>query len=780
MRHRPVPRKPGVLAAKVHAALWTSIVLVIAGHQVQFWRAARLDTDVLALLPEDEQMPAIRAATRKLADQASRQVAVLVGAPTWDAARRAGTAVAAELERAHVVVPARSGVDNFDAAVAFYRAWRDRLLTAPQRAWLEQATPEDLATSALMRLYQPVGGPQLTDRSHDPLGLWPSWWAARLAETRARPRDGRLWLEAGGRDWVLLNYVGREGAFAVSGDTPLGSALARARRAARAVAPDSRVLAAGVPLHAEAAAAQAVREVSLIGYGSLAAVLLLVWLTFRSLRPLFLVALSLVVGCAAALSVTALLFERVHLLTLVFGASLVGVAEDYGFHYFAARQGRPPAERGAVMHHVLPGLGLALLTSAVAYLALGLAPFPGLRQMAVFSVVGLVAAFLTVLCWFPVLDQGALPTTPFAARVATSLVRWPRWRPRGVGLGLAVVLGALTLGGLGQLQRRDDVRQLQSSPAALMVEQTEMGRLLGLPSPAQFYLVEGADADEIAMREEALRVRLDRLVAGGTLPGYRALSDWRPSAERQRANSSLTDRAERGALSAIAGVTGEVMARPTFAPAPLGLRQLLDSPVAAAITGLWLGELDGRHYSVLLLRGLTPSMLPALADAGRDLPGVRWVNKTAEFSALLARYRVGMGWLLLVGYGAVYFALALRFGAAAWRALLPTALGSLATLAVFGWLGLPLQLFVVLALVLLLGMGVDYGIFLLEHPGDGSAWLAVALAGVSTLLSFGLLALSATPALHAFGLTMLIGEGAIWLLTPCFRLPSLSDRVQPT
>ena len=69
-------------------------------------------------------------------------------------------------------------------------------------------------------------------------------------------------------------------------------------------------------------------------------------------------------------------------------------------------------------------------------------------------------------------------------------------------------------------------------------------------------------------------------------------------------------------------------------------------------------------------------------------------------------------------------------------------------------------------------MGVDYGIFLTEHPGDGSAWLAVALAGVSTLLSFGLLALSQTPALRAFGLTMLIGELAIWLLTPCFRPPS--------
>jgi len=81
---------------------------------------------------------------------------------------------------------------------------------------------------------------------------------------------------------------------------------------------------------------------------------------------------------------------------------------------------------------------------------------------------------------------------------------------------------------------------------------------------------------------------------------------------------------------------------------------------------------------------------------------------------------------------------------AAW---LPTLLGGAITLACFGWAGIPMQLFIVLSLILLLGMGIDYGIFMQEHPGERSVWLAVAIAGISTLLSFGLLALSSTPAL---------------------------------
>ena len=100
---------------------------------------------------------------------------------------------------------------------------------------------------------------------------------------------------------------------------------------------------------------------------------------------------------------------------------------------------------------------------------------------------------------------------------------------------------------------------------------------------------------------------------------------------------------------------------------------------------------------------------------------------------------------------------------------LPTALAALGTFAALGWLGVPLQLFGVLAQLLLLGFGVDYGIFLLEHRGDPSSWLAVSLGAASTLLAFGLLALSATPALHSFGLSLGLGIGLVWMLSPCFR-----------
>lgn len=226
-------------------------------------------------------------------------------------------------------------------------------------------------------------------------------------------------------------------------------------------------------------------EMNTIGLGSLLAVVVLMWLAFRSPLPTLLVALSLLIGTAAGVAVTVWLFGSIHLLTLVFGASLVGVAEDYGIHYFACRQGQERRSSFGLMRYLMPGLFLAWVTSAVAYLALGAAPLPGLRQMAVFSTAGLAAAFATVACWFPWLDRGPRPISRFGRFVGNSLARWPRLGGRAsLGLTLAVMILGLVL--LPHLPFRDDLRSLQSSPESLVAQQKHVSRLLGLASPAQF------------------------------------------------------------------------------------------------------------------------------------------------------------------------------------------------------------------------------------------------------------------------------------------------------
>ena len=141
-----------------------------------------------------------------------------------------------------------------------------------------------------------------------------------------------------------------------------------------------------------------------------------------------------------------------------------------------------------------------------------------------------------------------------------------------------------------------------------------------------------------------------------------------------------------------------------------------------------------------------------------------------QISDLLARYCDRIAWLLAAAAFGTVILLTIRFKNQAWRAYCPCLCGIALTMAMLGLLGYGLSLFSLLACVLLLGLGLDYGIFLTANPQGNSRTVAAGtFAVLTTLLSFGLLAFSSTPALKSFGLCIMIGEFFIWCLTPAFR-----------
>lgn len=770
------------------ALIWLVMVLGILGHNTWLWTGARLqlDTDVLAMLPQDERDPTTQNITRQLTDSASRRIVVLVGGGDWPSARRAADTYAQALAASPGVASVRYRVDDAVAAqmVEFFQPWRNQLLTAQQRHMLTSQSSEQLAARAVEALYRPMGMPRVGVWGDDPLNLFGTWLSARAGESRVRVTDGRLSVADGDRHYALLMLDQKGSAFSMTAQEALLPVIEHARAMAKGVVPSAEVLAIGVPLYAAAAAAQGQREMHTIGAGSLLGIVVLTLFAFSAIRPRLLVTLSIAVGVLAAVSVCALVFERLHLITLVFGASLVGVAENYGTNYFSNRLGRDPSERWAMLREQAPVMWLAMLTTAIGYALLALTPFPGLRQIAVFSAVGLLAAFVTVLWWFPYLDGGTMGTTRLALWIGSLRARWPVLGRNRFTLVFSILV--ITIMGLGALKVsvNDDIRLLQNAPQALVAQQIRIGQLLQLPSPGQFYLVQGRSEEEVLTREEALKVQLDQLQAAGVMSGYQAVSDWVPSARQQAMDAAMVERVVHGEAGVMALALAKLAEAPKplvkpLAVEPLRLDAWLGSPASEPFRQQWLGQFADGYASIVLLRGLDGGKLGQAALLAPALPGVRWVDTVAQVSGIMERYRYRMAGVIAVSYGLVFAALAWRFGRRAWRALLPTALASGLTLSVLALLGQPLQLFNVLALLLILGMGVDYGIFMLEQPDRNAIrpFLSVTLAAASTLLAFGLLALSATPALRAFGLTMLFGIGLSWLLTPLF-LPSTTPSIQ--
>ena len=190
------------------------------------------------------------------------------------------------------------------------------------------------------------------------------------------------------------------------------------------------------------------------------------------------------------------------------------------------------------------------------------------------------------------------------------------------------------------------------------------------------------------------------------------------------------------------------------------------SPVSKSLRFLWLGKINNQYASVVLLSSKLNSA--RLRQIVATMPAVAYVNKADEISSIFNNYRIRISYLLACAYALLLLLLMWRYS---WRRaflyFLPAASASLLSLAMLGWLQVPLTLFNILALFLVLGIGVDYVLFFAETRSSYQiTMLAVTLSAITTVLSFGLLSLSSTPAIHYFGLTVLIGISSAYLLAP--------------
>jgi len=109
-------------------------------------------------------------------------------------------------------------------------------------------------------------------------------------------------------------------------------------------------------------------------------------------------------------------------------------------------------------------------------------------------------------------------------------------------------------------------------------------------------------------------------------------------------------------------------------------------------------------------------------------------------------------------------------------ALLPVAAGLLSMFGIMGALGLSFNIFNLVAAILIIGLGVDYGIFMvyrLFRGSDAATEKAVLVSGLTTIAGFGVLVLARHPALNSIGLTVLLGVGGA-LPTVLWVLPALA------
>ena len=779
-------RPSGPTLSSVRAALaWLLIVLAVTGWLA--WRLGQgpaIDVDLLSLLPEAAQEPALTDEAAHFRERFERRLLFVVAAHEAADARAAADYLHERLEASALFadVRLRYGDDGMAQIGALYFPHRFQLLSERSRQQLRTGDWGAFEQDLLRRYSSPM--PTLTSAliGQDPLLLLAGFLAERLGTQRGRlaVEDGYLSGRVDGRTIVVLSATLADSAFSFALQEEAAPLIAGLRDDLPECFAGAELLVAGVLLHAIAGTERAQSEISIVGLGSLVGIVVLFLAVFRSWRPLGLGLAMIGIGCLMGFAACLALFGRVHLLTLVFGASLVGIAVDYALHYFCEGfRLRAGWSSEAALDHIFAGITLGLITTIIGFAGLLLAPFPGLRQMAVFSSAGLLAAYLSVVTCYPLATRPPpVPRDPpLLALVAAYARLWRRgfgWPQAAAGLLAAAVM----LIGCLKLEARDDIRLLQSLDPTVAQEDARVRELLGRAPASQFFLVEGQDVGEVLAREEALTGRLRGLERRGALAGHRAVSDVLPSPARQAENRILLasliegDSARLQRLADAIGLDDRLLqdyvaafGEAAGAP-PLGFEEWRESALAGTYADLWPRRRDDRLVAAVALDGVQdPTALQALAASAE---GVHLVDQVAAMSALFALHRRSTVALTLAAYVAVTGLLQWRYGLrGGLLAMAPPSAAALVSLGLLGLLGQPISLFNIIALLLVLGIGVDYALFLRETGIESNTTLlAIALSAITTILAFGLLAFSATAAIHAFGLTIAIGVTTAFLLAP--------------
>mgnify|MGYP003945476185 FL=1 len=744
-------------------------VLALAGWQ---WRnGAPLSANLMELVPGTAPDALELRAEQRMQEPLNREMLVLVG----------------HKDRPKAIAMAQKLGEQWQASGLFEKVqWtlqadlpalrtqllqgRLAMLSATDRQQLIEH-PDAFIQQRVQALFDPFTGFSLVPSQEDWLGL-----TGRIQNSQ--PQHGAVQLDIGsgalvadadGKSWVLLRAKTTGNAFDMSLPLQVAALLKHSRE--EAAQSDVQLLAASGLLYAANGQQQATREMTWVGGGATVGILLLLLLAFRRWRVLLAfvpVLVGMLFGAVACVAV----FGHMHVMTLVLGSSLIGVAVDYPLHYLSKSWSMKPWHSWPALRLTLPGLTLSLITSCIGYLALAWTPFPALTQIAVFSAAGLLGAYLSAVCLLPALLKGAdlrpaqwpLRVSEFLLELRESLLKIARTPV------LLALLIAFCVGGLLQLESKNDIRQWIGTPQQLTDEARTIARITGYQPTSQFFLVRAANQQELLERQTALSERLDQLVTMDKLQGYLSLNQLvsQPS-EQRKVREALNKLPQFWQPLLDLGVTAQALQAELAQLQALPTEDIdaaLAGPLAEPYRTLWLGPTDDGVAAMVSLQGLNnPSLLRAQA---LDLPGVELVDRLGELNSVFAATQISAAELKLASCALIVLVLILPFGlGGALRIVSLPLLAALCSLASLGWLGQPLTLFSLFGLLLVTAISVDYAILMREQVGGAAvSLLGTLLAAVTTWLSFGLLAVSSTPAVSNFGLSVSLGLAFSFILAP--------------
>lgn len=788
--------------AKIGVLLWfvIHVALIVLGLSVPW----KLDSDLYSILPDSNELKNISAAEKTLSSRTRRNITVLIGHENFEIARSATIALEKAFKNDTSFDETRLFVkDNtIEETRNFLFKNRYMIQSLPVREALEAGNLEKLKIGALQKIYGSFSMANLNRLEEDPFLLGESsfdnfMFNSPIVSGRFTLRDGMLTAIDSSMTYVMWSAVLSENVSSMDSDGHVIGRLYKTLDSLKFATPGLVIAKSGVPFHSYESSKEAKSEIAWISGVSIVLILLLLLYVYRSPLPIVATISTIALAIFTSLAFTWFVFGNVHVFTFVFGTSVIGVSIDYAIHFFTSW-------KSGVRHvrsHIIKGLVLGFMTTEFSYIALTFADFSLLRQMAVFSMVGLLSSFLTITLLFHVVFERTLNIKAGIKKVKLQEKKLPLAIPKKfikfysnvpawfVRVIMAVLIFAF-LPGLRSLNIHTDLSSLYTMSDEIKAAEALNKKMNNTGFSPNYFIVEGESEEEVLEREEELTERLLQAEKNNLLKSHLAISSFFPSLKTQNKtfndfhrllvrqdtlhdsrialNSSVCDYLTEIGVQNDSLFVASLMNPPEFST--LENLNALPQSFRSLFEMLWIGAV-GESRNAKFYSAVFPLHVTEQFDAkkiAKNLPHVYAVRKLQNINASLTK--ISRTSLVLVGiaYVVVFCVLVAvyRFRVALKIVRAPI-LAGLFVASVFGYLGLNFNFFAIVGVILTLGIGIDYALFFKEGGRKNQTTaLAIMLSTVTTLISFGSLAFSAFIPVSTFGLAVLLGILCCFLLSP--------------
>lgn len=734
-----------------------------------------IDADLFNMFPRPFQEEGVRIADEKLSAIVGQNVFILVENEDFNSARQTAVTVYEQLLESSNFdsVSLYSDLNELTDVQDFVYNYRWNLLTPQQVEKINSpGGAQAFADNALMQSFGFFTLLPLDNLDTDPFMLAETnlnnfLGAAQKAGTAMTAKDGVLASYKDGKWYVMIRGVlSKEGAAIASKSNGITDIFAICNPLEK---DGTRFVYSGTPFYSHQSSNAASKEIAIISSISLIVVLIILLVVFRSPVPILCSVCSILLSILVAVCTTLAVFHKMHILTLVFGTSLIGSCIDYSLHYFTQWAGNTNLKSGAeIRKHLMPSLGMAIISSELCFAILIFAPFNMLKQMSVFSLSGLLSSYLTAIAIYPKIPLPKNRTIPLLSVVKPTK---DFHRKKIIGRIVVTVLFVFSIGTIlicrKNIDIENDLTRLYTLEGRMMDDKIKVMEITQY-NPTGWFIVRG-ETEEQALQNEAELCRVLNEKYNGKL-GFISTTNFIPSIEQQKASREACKKLlelapEQFELlgfeeSCVQDLYSDFEASEgDFVSLEKGnVPQFICNTISTA----WLGQIEGKYYTVVM-PGLVEdydSMLQ-IADTSED---VFFVHKVADMGRDLDKLTLLVIKFFLLAYVIMFVILKFFYK---WKQALKIIsipfLIMLMTVAIFSMAKIKLEFFSVTGLVLVFGLGLDYIIYMMENEKahtENTKTLepfATLLSFVTTIISFGALSLSNFQPVHLMGLSIFIG-----------------------